>query len=73
MKIYERHHYDSLSNDLDEIIWYKNVNKAMYDIEWKDQPRYIEWHQMGEHHYAGRMSADPKDDFYIILIREVKE
>lgn len=72
MKIYETHQFDTGWNDLQEIKWYANPHKAM-DALTESAGCYVEWKQMGQYHYAGLTSADPKDSFYIVYIRDVIE
>lgn len=71
MKVYEAHKFDHQWNDLMEISWYRNEFRAMDDLA-KHAGKYVEWKAF-EHHWAGRMSPDSNDDFYIIYIREVVE
>lgn len=70
MKIYETHKFDSEWNDKMGISWYRNEFRAMADCD-KHAGKYVEWKQMTEHLWAGRMSNDFNDDFYIIYVREV--
>jgi hypothetical protein len=71
VKIYEAHLFDKGMNDRMAIRWFKNVHYAIHQLN-EDAGRYVEWKQMGEYHWAGLMSANPDDDFYIIYIREVE-
>lgn len=70
MKVYEAHRFDEYWRDHTEIKLYANVHRAMDEMN-KIAGCYVEWKQMNEHHWAGLTSADPRDDFYIVYIKNV--
>lgn len=72
MKVYRAHRFSNNWRDLTEIKYYANPHKAMDELN-KIAGCYVEWKQMGQYHYAGLTSADPREDFYIVYIIDVIE